>query len=201
MIISIESEGMMGMDDELRGNVKYYRHISLLTLVALTVAGAMLLWLNTISGCNLAQAYLGSKAAFGLQLFFWGALGGAIASSLYLAWDKEENELERVKAAPDPTRLRYPNEIDVHLYCHRIVTSACLAVVGGMFLYAGLSYFDVPAALLNQKHRAFFIIFSFLIGLYQGKFLTFLNKRFQKILDKSDTEASTEHTKGKAASH
>lgn len=181
----------MAIDDRLCGSPKYYRHISFLILVALVGAGAMLLWLNTISGRSLMQAYLGNNVSFGLQLFLWGALGGSIASSLYMAWDKEENELESVKDRPDPSCLRYPNEIDVHLYGHRIMTSACLAVVGGLFLYAGLNYFDVPAT-LNPKHRAFFIIFSFLIGLYQGKFLTFLNRRFQKILEKSEAVAPNE---------
>jgi len=174
------------------GDVKYYRHISVLILLALTVAGAMLLWLNSSSGRGFMLEFLGNNVAFGLQLFFWGALGASVASSLFLAQDKDQNELESVKAAPDPSRLRYPTEIDVHLYCHRIVTSACLAVVGALFLYAGLSYFDVPAALPNSKHRAFFILFAFLIGLHQGNFVAFLNKRFQKILEKSGPEASTD---------
>jgi hypothetical protein len=60
-----------------------------------------------------------------------------------------------------------------------------LAVVGALFLYAGLSYFDVPAELVNPKQRAFFILFTFLIGLYQGQFVAFLNKRFQRMLEKS----------------
>ncbi len=174
------------------GDGKYYRHISILILLALALAGAMLLWLNSASGRTYILAYLGTKVAFGLQLFFWGALGAAIASSLYLARDKDENEIESVKDAPDLTRLRYPTEIDIHLYGHRIVTSACLAVVGALFLYAGLSYFDVPADLPSPKHRAFFILFAFLVGLYQGNFVTFLHKRFQKILEKSGPDEPTE---------
>ncbi len=182
------------------GDSRYYRHISILILLALTSSGAMLLWLNSSSGRTFVLAYLSAKVAFGLQLFFWGALGATIASSLFLARDKDENEMESVKATPDLTRLRYPTEIDVHLYAHRIVTSACLAVVGALFLYAGLSYFDVPADLPSPKHRAFFILFAFLIGLYQGNFIVFLHKRFQKILERSGSEVSTEplRHKGKA---
>jgi len=190
----------MATEPKLIGDIRYYRHISVLILLALVMAGAMLLCLNSSSGRSFVLAYFGNNAAFGLQLFFWGALGAAIASSLFLARDKDENELESVKTAPDRSRLRYPTEIDVHLYGHRIVTSACLAVVGALFLYAGLSYFDIPAALPNPKHRAFFILFAFLIGLYQGNFVAFLSKRFQKILEKSGPEAppEPEAPKGKA---
>ena len=167
------------------GDIRYYRHISILIFVALAVAGAALLWFNSAFGRGVVQTHLGDKAGFGLQLFFWGALGAAIASSLFLARDKEENELESVKTNPDLSLLRYPTDIDVYLYGQRIVTSACLAVVGALLLYAGLGYFDVPADIPSPKHRAFFILFSFLIGLYQGNFLAFLNKRFQKMLEKS----------------
>jgi hypothetical protein len=58
-------------------------------------------------------------------------------------------------------------------------------VIGALFLYAGLGYFDVPADLPSPKHRAFFILFAFLIGLSQGNFVTFLTKRFQKMLVRS----------------
>jgi hypothetical protein len=118
-------------------------------------------------------------------LFFWGWLGAAVASSLFLARDKEDNELESLKDKPDPAMLRYPTDIDVHLYAHRIVTSACLAVVSAIVLYAGLSYFDAPTAKLDAKQRAFFIAFAVLVGLYQGSFVTFLSKRFEEILSKS----------------
>lgn len=180
------------------GDIRNYRRISLLIVGALGVTGATLLWLNSHSGRSLALTYLGEKSAFGFQLFFWGALGATIAASLFLARDKEDNELESLKPTPDPNLLRYPTDIDVHLYCHRILTSACLAVVGSLFLYAGLSYFDVPAELPSPKHRAFFILFAFLIGLYQGNFVTFLHKRFQRILEKSGERdaASGEKRKG-----
>src|SRR3989304_7651980 len=187
-----EREEMMATEPRPIGDVRYYTHISALILLALAVAGAMLLWLNSSTGRTFVLAYLGTKEAFGLQLFFWGALGSAIASSLFLARDKDENEIESVKAAPDLSRLRYPTKIDVHLYGHRIVTSACLAVVGALFLYAGLSYFDVPADLPSPKHRAFFILFAFLIGLYQGNFVAFLHKRFQNILEKSGPKVPTD---------
>lgn len=167
------------------GDIKYYTYISILVIAALVLSGATLLWLNSSVGRKVLFSYLGPKVAFGLQLFFWGALGAAIASSLFLARDKEENELESIKETPDLATLRYPTNLDVHLYAHRILTSACLAVIGALSLYAGLSYFDVPADLPNPKQRAFFILFAFLIGLYQGNFVAFLSKRFQKILERS----------------
>lgn len=175
----------MTVDHKTPGDIRNYRRISLLILGTLAIAGAALLWLNSHSGRLMTETYMGVMSAFGLQLFFWGALGATIAASLFLARDKEDNELESLKPAPDASLLRYPTDIDVHLYGHRILTSACLAVVGALFLYAGLSYFEVPADLPSPKHRAFFILFAFLIGLHQGNFLTFLSKRFQRILEKS----------------
>ncbi len=167
------------------GDIRNYKTISVVIILAVITAGAVLLYMNSYTGRRTVLMYLGPKTTFGLQLFFWGALGAAIASSLFLARDKEENEVESIKENPDLSKLRYPTELDVHLYVHRILTSACLAVIGALFLYAGLSYFDVPADIPNPKHRAFFILFSFLIGLYQGNFVTFLSKRFQKILEES----------------
>lgn len=138
--------------------------------------------------------YFGTKTAFCLQPFFWGALGAAVASSLFLAEDKKQNEIELTKVTPDLSRLSYLNKIDVHLYFHRILTSAVLAVVEAFFLYAGLTYFDVPADSPNPKHQAFFIVFAVLVGLYQANFVAFLHKRFQKILEKSGPESSTKRS-------
>lgn len=171
------------------GDIKNYKHISILIIGALASAGLALILLNTPAGYRITSNYLGEHLCFGVQLFFWGALGAAIASSFFLAKDKEENELESTKEDPNLSLLRYPTNIDVHLYAHRILTSAFLAVIGATFLYAGLGYFDVPADLPNPKHRAFFILFSSMIGLYQGSFVTFLSKRFQKILEKSAAAA------------
>lgn len=184
--MTTEHKHVMTAEHKPVGDIKYYREISILILIAIAIAGAALLCLNSSVGRETALRYLGPMEAFGLQLFFWGALGAAIASSLFLARDKEENEIESIKEKPDLSVLRYPTSLDAHLYVHRIVTSACLAVIGAVFLYAGLGYFDVPAELPNPKHRAFFILFSFLIGLYQGNFVAYLSKRFQKMLEKSD---------------
>ena len=182
------------------GDIKYYKYISMLIIIALASSGVALICLNSSIGQRTVLGYLGPMAAFGLQLFFWGALGAAIASSLFLARDKEENELESLKKEPDLSALRYPTDLDVHLYAHRILTSACLAVIGGLFLYAGLSYFDVPAGLPNPKQRAFFILFAFLIGLYQGNFVAFVSKRFQKILERSARAADRERAEKTAKS-
>jgi hypothetical protein len=169
------------------GDIKYYQHISILIIFALAAEVMALVYLNSSVGEQAVLRYLGSKVAFGLQLFFCGAAGATIAGSFFLARDKEENEIESLKEKPDLSVLRYPDHIDVYLYLHRILTSACLAVIGGLFLYAGLSYFDVPADLPSPKHRAFFILWAFLVGLYQGNFVAFLTKRFQKMLVSSAT--------------
>src|SRR5712692_8742831 len=124
------------------GDIKYYQHICILIIVALAAEVMALIYLNSSIGEQAVLRYLGPKVAFGLQLFFWGAVGSTIAGSLFLARDKEENEIESTKEKPDLVVLRYPDRIDVYLYLHRILTSACLAVIGGLFLYAGLSYFD-----------------------------------------------------------
>lgn len=73
------------------GDIKNYRSISILIIVALASAGAALLFLNSSVGRGIMVRYFDPMAVFGLQLFFWGALGASIASSLFLARDKEEN--------------------------------------------------------------------------------------------------------------
>jgi hypothetical protein len=166
------------------GDIHLYDQISRLILAAMLVAGVILLGLNSIYGREILQKLLGPIATFCLQLFFWGALGAAIASSFFLAHDKEDNELESLKSKPDRSKLRYPDRIDTQLYLHRILTSGFLAVASGVFLYAGLSYFEISIDQPTPKQRAFFILFAFLVGLYQGNFVTFLDKRFQEMLKK-----------------
>ena len=117
-----------------------------------------------------------------LQLYFWSALGATIACSLFMKQDKEINELESIKDEPDPTILRYPDPIDVVLYVQRIMTSGFFGVIGATILFAGLGYFDVSADILNFKQKVFFIVFCFLIGMYQGDFITFLNNLSKRLL-------------------
>jgi hypothetical protein len=166
------------------GDPKYYGHITYLLLVALAVNGALIFVLNT----NIASAWLGSllgpKKAFVTQLFFWAALAGTIASSLFMKHDKDINELESLKDEPDPTVLRYPDIIDVGLYLQRILTSGFLGIVGAAILFAGLGYFDVSSDTLTTKHKLFLVIFSFLIGLYQSNFLTALGEMSKRIFQK-----------------
>ena len=167
------------------GDIRNYNRISWILLASFVIELLGLVVLTSGWGSRWILSFTGPKAAFLVQLFFWGAVGASIASSLFLARDKEDNEIESLKPTPDPSKLRYPTDVDVHLYVHRVLTSAALAVVGALFLYAGLSFFDVPQDVSNPKHLAFFILFAFLVGFYQGNFVSFLSERFRKMLERS----------------
>jgi hypothetical protein len=97
--------------------------------------------------------------------------------------DKEINEVERVKNNPDPKVLRYPDVIDVSLYLQRIITSGVLGVIGALMLFAGLIFFEAQIEVLSIKHKMFFIVFCFLIGMYQRNFITYLGKMFRRIIE------------------
>lgn len=122
---------------------------------------------------------------FLIQLFFWSALGATIACSLFLAQDKEINEKEACKKHPSPDVLRYPTNVDVHLYAQRILTSGFLGLVGAFIILAGLGYFEVPIDSINEKHKIFLIITAFVVGLHQKNFLATLTSLCKKIFEKS----------------
>jgi hypothetical protein len=97
--------------------------------------------------------------------------------------DKEINEVESLKEKPDPTILRYPNAIDVSLYLQRIITSGVLGVIGALMLFAGLIFFEVNIEVLSLRHKTFFIIFCFLIGMFQRNFIAYLSQIFKKFIE------------------
>jgi hypothetical protein len=114
-----------------------------------------------------------------LHQFFYGALSATIACSLFMAKDKETNELESVKEKPDPSILMLPDCIDRKLYIQRIISSGLLAIVGMMLLLAGFSYLEVNfETTFTFKQKMFFGISSSLIGLYQINFIEKLRKVF-----------------------
>ena len=168
------------------GDIKYYKPISLLVSGALLLCAVMLLILSLNSVSAYLATQMGEKKAFVIQLFFWAGLGASISSSLFLARDKEDNELESVKEKPDPAALRYPTDLDVVLYAHRIVTSGLLGVIGAAILFAGLGYFDTDVDISNTKQRMFFIVFCFLIGLNQGDFVKYLSQISTRLFQKAE---------------
>lgn len=187
---------MTNDDASVRGLVVYGRILRLLTF-AYVVCVLALLYLNDYLSCPSwfpcvwlfpAGDCLPPSRLFVLQLAFWGALGGTIASSLFLAKDKEMNEVEATKTPPDPAKLRYPDAVDYCLYLHRVLTSAVLAVIGFFVARAGVGFFDGEPDLEKTKHRAFFIALVFMIGLYQFQFLDFLKERLEDLLRPKKTD-------------
>lgn len=119
--------------------------------------------------------------------FFYGALGGTIAGSLFLKKDKEINEVESLEDEPDPKKLRLPDEVDKQLYIQRIITSGVLAILGTLMIIAGFSYLEVEYAngfIIKQK--IFIVIAGTLIGLYQFKFLGRVEKLFDNFFKSSN---------------
>lgn len=168
------------------GDIKYYKHISTIIIISFAVNITILLILNTPNVSSGFEALFGVKKSFVIQLYFWSALGATISCSLFLSEDKEMNEVESVKDKPDPKVLRYPDIIDVTLYIQRIITSGILGVIGALLLFSGLIFFEANIETLSIKHRMFFIIFCFLIGMYQRNFLEYLGGMFRKILEKQN---------------
>jgi len=165
------------------GDIKYYKHITALITISFIVNIAILLILNITSASQYFESLYGIKKTFVIQLFFWSALGATIACSLFMSEDKETNEVERAKNNPDPKILRYPDVIDVFLYLQRIITSSILGVIGALMLFAGLIFFEANIEVLSIKHRMFFVIFCFLIGMYQRNFIAYLGKTFRRIIE------------------
>lgn len=150
-------------------------------MAAFVLCGAAIFALSCTAVVPALARLVGLDKVFFIQVYFWGALGATVASSVFMARDKETNETESLKEKTDPNVLRYPDEIDVQLYLHRILTSGFLGVVGGLILLAGFDYFDVPPQVMAVKSKLFLTILSLLIGLFQPNFLASLSdlsKRF-----------------------
>jgi len=166
----------------MKGDIKYYKHISIILFISLALNGIIIFILNLHDVLGYFTKLIGEKKTFVLQLYFWAALGATIACSLFMKQDKEINELESIKDQPDPTILCYPDSIDVALYIQRIITSGFFGVIGAAILFAGLGYFDVSAVTLNTKQKVFFIVFCFLIGMYQSDFITYLSNLSKRLI-------------------
>ena len=171
-------------NDLLTGDPKYYKHISMV-LFSSFILNAILLFVLNINYVNAwFTDLMGPITAFIVQLFFWGAAGATIAGSVFMASDKDLNEVERIKESPDPAVLRYPNLVDLWLYLQRIISSGFMAVFGSAILFAGLGYFDISIETITSKHRVFLIVFCFLIGLFENRFLTSINQLAKRVFEK-----------------
>lgn len=181
----IREESAIITDNTLTGSPRYYRNVTFLLFGSFLVNGIALLVLNVQAVEVWISELFGVNRGYFVQLFFWGCAGATIASSVFLANDKEINELEALKERPDPKVLRYPNIVDVWLYLQRILSSGFLAVFGAAILIAGLGYFDAPYKNLTGKHRLFFVIFSLLIGLFENRFLASLEQLSKRMFKKT----------------
>jgi hypothetical protein len=115
-----------------------------------------------------------------IEQFFYGSLAATIACSLFLSKDKEINELEALKTNPDPKELRLPDSIDKRLYVQRIFSSGLLAVFGMFLLLFAFNYLDIDTSKdFTFKQKLLVGIFSFLIGLFQSKFLANIEGFFE----------------------
>ncbi|TLX73483.1 hypothetical protein E9993_15330 [Labilibacter sediminis] len=141
-------------------------------LILMINFNAVEIWINSQFGQICSELF---------KQYFYGAIGGTIACSLFLKNDKERNEIESLKDNPDPMELRLPDVIDKRLYIQRIITSGILAVLGALIIIAVFfSYLEVDFKNgFILKHKMFLIISSLSIGLYQLKFLGSLEKLFE----------------------
>jgi hypothetical protein len=166
----------------IEGKPENYSKIIWLILISFMLNCLIITLFNINKTESYFIALLGRSEKFIIELFFWGALGATISSSLFLAQDKEINEIEKLKETPDPKILRFPDSFDVWMYGQRIVTSGILAIISAIILTAGLGYFEVELNAVTTKQKMLFIITSFLVGMYQGKFVDFLNGLSKRLL-------------------
>ena len=163
---------------------KYYLHIAVVIGIAFVSILACLVAAYTNQWSAWLLAVFGERNALFVEMYFWAALGATIATYKFFANDKERNELEGLKEAPDPKELRYPNLLDVFLYAYRILISGVLGVIGAVVLLAGLGYFDVSTDAVTTKLRLFLVIVCFLVGMHQNEFLSALANLNRSVLSK-----------------
>ncbi|HEY5125065.1 MAG TPA: hypothetical protein VIK14_15135 [Ignavibacteria bacterium] len=171
-------------------DLKNYKKIIRLLYLSFFINSIILVFLNisAIHQCFIS-IFSEIKAELIIQIFF-GALGSTISCSLYLATDKEINELESKKAKPDPKILREPDEIDISLYIHRIISGSVLAILGSLIILAGLSYFEVNYTNFSIKQKILISASSIMIGLFQHKFLDDIKDVYCNIFNKSQFKCS-----------
>lgn len=163
-------------------DLSQYKKITYLLFICFMLCFAAIIVLNMdkVSNCIIKNfSELGIEL---LKQFFYGSLGATIACSIFLAKDKDENEEEFLKGIPDKTKYRMPDEIDRMLYIQRIISSGVLAVAGTILIIIGYGYLEVDfenGYTLRQK--LLFAVSSFLIGIYQSKFLVKIEGVFENL--------------------
>jgi hypothetical protein len=168
-------------DKAITGDPKYYFHIAVVLFTSFIGSAIALLLLNAESVQAWLNAFLGHGRAFFPQLYFWGCAGATIKCSVFLANDKDLNEREATKPATEKRDIMYPDPIDVLLYAQRIISSGFLAIFAALIVTTGLSYFEVPIVHASGKRQIFFIVMSVLVGLFEAKFLTSLDKLSRRL--------------------
>jgi len=169
---------MPGMDTTPR----YYRHIATFLFLAFCLNAGALVTLNVTRIAVWLTELVGLKKTFLIQLFFWAEMGAVVSSSKYLVHDIETHRAEQAKPRPDTAVLRYPTALDVLIYAQRMLVSGVLGVIGAILFLAGLGHFDVQADVLVTRHQCVLAVLAFLVGLFQGYFLAFLNNLFGRLL-------------------
>jgi magnesium-transporting ATPase (P-type) len=139
----------------------------------------MVIALHYLPFDNFLIQNFGYMVRLAFEQFFYGALAATIACSIFLSKDKEINEVEAVKPNPDPKELRLPDIIDKRLYIQRILSSGFLSVFGMFIILFVFNYLDINTANdFTFKQKLLVGVFSFMIGLYQSKFLSNIEKFF-----------------------
>lgn len=169
------------MSEQTTEDPNLYKPIAIIITLAFVLSGTCLFALNTNWLGGILNSWMGEWRAFMVQLFFWGMTGATIATSMFLANDKELNVNESKKESPDKNILQYPDKIDVWLYGQRIISSGFLAVFGAALLFSGLGYFDVSIDQITSKNRVFLVVFAVIIGLFENKFLGSIDKLSRRI--------------------
>lgn len=123
-----------------------------------------------------------------IRVYIFGSIGSTIMCSIFLASDKEQNELESLKSEPDPKVLRYPDKYDCWLYIARILSGGFFGVIAVLFLNTGL--IAVKAEKSNNVNAFLAFILSFLIGCFQFKFINYLDSFAGKVIGKDVKQSS-----------
>ena len=181
-------------------HLKEYKKIINVLVTSFIINIILILAFNlAIVNCYLTLVF-GNLGLELIKQFFYGSIGATIACTLFLAKDKDINELESLKEKPDPKVLRLPDSIDRKFYSLRIATSGLLAIVGAIVILTGFSYLEIDYDQgFSIKQKLLFALASFLIGLYQFKFLNRIENVFNSLfkgdtIDKNESDTDSKPT-------
>ena len=163
-----------------QGNFEQYKKIA----IRLNILFAFCLILLLVLHIKPVTVYLieifGDRGQTLIKSYFFGNLGALISCSIFLARDKDFNKQIFLKDK-NSIKIELPDSVDNTMYVQRVITSGILAVLGVTIMFAGLSYLDVQFTSKIDKQKYLAIILSIIIGLYQGKFLKYIDSIFNNI--------------------